>query len=143
MPIRTLGIGHNHNREVVSHATLAVGNPQDFTVAAGLRIGPLDRGPLGRGPVGHPPLERGDLARRAPRFRAVEFDAFAGPDEMMGAGHGHQLRLELPEVRLTEERIPLLRPPLAGGLTRDNLIVQVRPSAAAAFLSKQPHPVPL
>src|SRR6266849_1753299 len=52
----------------------------------------------------------------------------------MRPGHRHDLGRVLPLIRLPEERITLLNAPQPGRLAAGDIVVQMRPAAAPAFL---------
>src|ERR1700687_3400063 len=57
---------------------------------------------------------------------------------MVGSGHCDEMRLMLPLVSLPKKSITFLNAPLAGGLLRLDVEVEMRPAAAAAFLTEHP-----
>jgi hypothetical protein len=62
---------------------------------------------------------------------------------MMRACDSDHRRLILPLIRFPQERITFLRPPLPGWLPAFDFEVQMRPTAAAAFLTQQADAVSL
>src|SRR5712692_11669294 len=55
---------------------------------------------------------------------------------MVGSGHCDEMRLMLPLVSLPKKSITFLNAPLAGGLLRLDVKVEMRSAAAAAFFTK-------
>src|SRR5437660_11413023 len=53
------------------------------------------------------------------------------------SGDREEWWLVLPHVRLADEGVPVLGPPLAAGLAAADLIVKMRPAAAPPFLAEK------
>src|SRR5262249_33293089 len=69
---------------------------------------------------------------------AVQRELLARRDEVVRPRDGDDLRFVLAAVRLPEEGVRVLDAPLAGGLFRLDVEVQVRPAAAAPLLAEHP-----
>src|SRR5713101_809397 len=55
---------------------------------------------------------------------------------MVGSGHCDEMRLMLPLVSLPKKSITFLNAPLAGGLLRLDVKVEMRPAATSAFFTE-------
>src|SRR5262245_23269811 len=127
-----LAIDDVNEREIVIDQAGRIGDLENLAVNARLGIGTFELFALRSLAVGAGPFVLRDLARRRPRFAAVEDDLLAQRNEMMRPGDGDQFWLPLLKIGFPEKRVAIDDAPFARRLLAADVEVQMRPAAAAA-----------